>query len=88
MISGADPEIEEGGWGGGHTWSVGWCGHAARAVRFFFQFFFFFFFLHVYNAQRCRGIWELAPAKENFLHLDHMRVLLRPLVTNITQNLW
>ena len=42
MVTGADPDIEE---GGGQTWSWGWCGHAARQRAQLFS---------AYDAQRSR----------------------------------
>ena len=77
---GADPDIEE-GWGGGAYTEWGWCGHAARAA----------------SAVCCaRIITQLSVvwgsggmlSQEDFLNLDHVRVLLRPSKTTITtQNL-
>ena len=64
-----------GGGGGGHTYIVWGLVHAAHSC------------LCMYSTQRSRVRWGMLP-QEN---LDHLRVLLRPLettITNHTQHLW
>ena len=73
--TGADPDIEEGGGGGIHTVGlVRPCGQAQFVARIITQ----------------SVVWGSGDmlSQEDFLNLDHIRVLLRPSKTTITtQNL-